>query len=758
MDNLRQHLRPQAHEAIARSSFLDALEAVPIPLCLVDADRIERWGNTLFRTQFSSGRCDGTPDDGPLNFTDRFVEADRRRVEKFLSQPPGASPITATLQSSNSGERTVLLNNGPVASSGDSVRCIAVQAFREIDEYTRAMNHRVDRGPETDRSSPNIAPSIAGVADTLPIPVWAIDHDDRVVLWNIAAERLMGLGKRQVMHRGPSLLREVGIRAEPKPGGPRVLDPENEAAVRLTTPDGTARWIRWFTIGDAWSVRGWKSWGIGLDVTEQYTAFRALQESERRYRDILRNVDLAGIMVDENERVLYLNDHLLNLGGWTESSLLGVPWRKAFCDTSGAHIDAGALGRVLSLVPFDGRAEGTLVTATGEQRFLVWTQSLYRDIDGKIVGACALGMDITDHKRNTELLSDHRDHLEQLVGQRSRALAESERRLRDAERLAALGQLSAGVSHDMGNMLLPVRCHIDRIRGEAMTDGQRASLDAVSAEIEFLDHLGEGLDLLSGSGSTQQENRNTGFEDVPLRAWWSEVSPLFRGMIPPEVSISEHADEELPAVRIPRHLLTRATMNLVTNAVEAVARRTRDDGESRIEFSLRNQGDRSVCIAVADNGPGITDSVRHRAADPFFTTKTRSLSTGLGLSVARGVARMAGGTLDLISRDDGGAVAVLVFPKAPDTPSPGCPSESRLPVVAIEIDQPRVAAICAVILGSLPCKVSEESGDADLVLRLSRLSGKGRESPREVLIDPAAGIKAMKAEILKEFNQWKRDP
>ena len=119
---------------------------------------------------------------------------------------------------------------------------------------------------------------------------------------------------------------------------------------------------------------------------------------------------------------------------------------------------------------------------------------------------------------------------------------------------------------------------------------------------------------------------------------------------------------------------------------------------------------------------------------------------------------MAGGTLDLISRDDGGAVAVLVFPKAPDTPSPGCPSESRLPVVAIEIDQPRVAAICAVILGSLPCKVSEESGDADLVLRLSRLSGKGRESPREVLIDPAAGIKAMKAEILKEFNQWKRDP
>ncbi len=730
-------------------------DALPVPLCMIDtADRVIGH-NAAFRREFPQiARVLG---EGPLPVHRLFEGDDLGRLDRFLLLGKDDATITLRLDGEHFASQSVLLRKGE-APRDRGGRWLVMQSFREVDDFTRARSEVPEVTQPEEVTRHRVASIVDRVADALPFALWAIDHEGEVCLWNRAAERLVGLTHHNIRQRGEGCLQSIGIRTQLRSDRSRRLpDPDLESAVRFVTPDGEHRWVRWFTIGESWSIRGWRSWGLGLDVTDQYSAFRALQESERRYRDVLRNVDLAGIMVDEQERVLYLNDHLLRLTGWNELSLLGLPWRRAFAEAGEASIQSEPLARVLSLEPFESRVEGSLRTAAGETRDMVWTQSLFRDVDGRVVGACALGMDVTEQRRAAERLAAHRDHLEELVQQRSVALAESERRLRDAERLAALGRLSAGVSHDMGNMLLPVRCHLDRLHDTPLTEGQRASFAAVRQGIDFLDHLGEGLELLAGDSVPSGDETRRFFHRFEVMDWWTEVRPLFRGMVPEPIAIAERIDADLPEIRMPRHLLTRAIMNLVTNAVEAIANQQGKRGGSyrgRIEFRISRTRDGSVLISVVDNGPGIEDAVLRRAADPFFTTKTRSLSTGLGLSVARGVARMAGGSLELAREGQGGTRASLMLPAFRDPPDHRPQPRRR---VSLQIADPRSRAICLAVCESVPCSVLEpgEEGEADYLVRTPADSLPGDRFPQRgtVIVNPTDGIAAVRKALLDAFEQ-----
>ena len=269
-------------------------------------------------------------------------------------------------------------------------------------------------------------------------------------------------------------------------------------------------------------------------------------------------------------------------------------------------------------------------------------------------------------RRQARELEAHRDHLESLVADRTADLEASHARLRIADRLAAIGTFTAGLGHDMENVLLPLRCRLDAIpdaaidAGGPLADVARATRTAVA----FLRQLADGLRLLARDPLAPGPAAAT-----DLAGWWAQVEPLLRHTVPSSRRLEAAIAADLPPVAIPAAGLTQAVLNLVVNAADATAA----DGLIRItadcaEAAEPGPGDGPrVCLSVRDDGRGMSPEVAAQAFDPFFSTRTRTMSTGLGLWLVHQIMERAGGRVHLETTPGAGTCFTLEMPAAART-------------------------------------------------------------------------------------------
>jgi len=252
-----------------------------------------------------------------------------------------------------------------------------------------------------------------------------------------------------------------------------------------------------------------------------------------------------------------------------------------------------------------------------------------------------------------------RARLHQVITEQTRALATANLRLQLSDRLASLGTLAAGLGHDMNNVLLPVRARLDALEHTGLNSTASTHLTAVRRSIGYLQHLSDGLHFLAidpdGPGVAADAQGST---ELPY--WWSQVGMLLRKAIPPKVKLTVDIPAHLPPVKIAPHWLTQAMLNLIVNAGEAIPQGRR---RSRIRiWATMSSQTGNVRLGVTDNGRGMTRAIQRRALDLFFTTKPRSMGTGLGLPLVQKVAMRAGGEIEIESEPDKGTTVVLVLP------------------------------------------------------------------------------------------------
>jgi signal transduction histidine kinase/PAS domain-containing protein len=315
----------------------------------------------------------------------------------------------------------------------------------------------------------------------------------------------------------------------------------------------------------------------------------------------------------------------------------------------------------------DGRALGVLYALDVEQRS--FTQE-----DLEFLGALAarvatavlkvrlyeqLNQTTAELRRSEARLTRRRDDLEVRVRERTRELERSHERLRIAERLAPIGTLTAGLGHDMNNVLFPIRCRLDALDWSTVPPVHRDLLQSVAQSVEYLQQLTDGLRQFSLDPEDAKASAGT----TTIARWWAQVSPLLTKMLPRNITLEHDLAGSLPPLAVAPHRLTQAVLNLVVNAGDAMP----DGGTVRITAEPADGGD-AVRIAVADTGVGMSDETRRRAFDPFFTTKPRGLSTGLGMSLVHGVVTSSRGTIDIDSSLGRGTTVVMTIPAtaAPD--------------------------------------------------------------------------------------------
>lgn len=314
-----------------------------------------------------------------------------------------------------------------------------------------------------------------------------------------------------------------------------------------------------------------------------------------------------------------------------------------------------------------------------------------------------------------EDIKSARYRLQQLVTAQTRALATANLRLQLTDRLTSLGTLAAGLGHDMNNVLLPVRARLNALENSKLPQSAMTHVQAVRRSISYLQHLSDGLHFLildpEGTGVADDSDAVT-----DVKRWWGHVGPLLRKAVPPHVSMRASLPAGLPKVRVAPHWLTQAILNLIVNAGESIPL-ARTGGTVRLWARVNDDGT-MLNIGVTDNGRGMSAAVQRRAMDLFFTTKARSMGTGLGLPLARKVAVRAGGHIEIKSGSRRGTTVLLSLPiassgiAATDNAKPG----SR--VAAISVRDHRTAALIAQILAGggvlVRARKDDGPGRADL--------------------------------------------
>ena len=255
----------------------------------------------------------------------------------------------------------------------------------------------------------------------------------------------------------------------------------------------------------------------------------------------------------------------------------------------------------------------------------------------------------------------------------------SEQQMREQHKMEALGKMAGGVAHEINNLLQPILMYSKMMQGDIaqIYDDDKAAPKTRDKAAKYLSKIERSAmtaaDIVHRTliFSRKDEHSN---EVVDLIAELPEMINYCRDLVPVSVTVETIArtDEEKNFPVIAHKTgLQQIIINLMNNAVDAI------DGPGHIEISyivhelprgdaLRQQlGTQHVLqLTVQDDGPGMSEDVRKRVMEPFFTTKDVGAGTGLGLSVVYGLVAEWGGTIEIESMPEAGSSIHIFLPRA----------------------------------------------------------------------------------------------
>jgi len=484
-----------------------------------------------------------------------------------------------------------------------------------------------------------------GILEGLPIPTFVIDDQHRILYWNQACEQLTGYSREEMVgssrdglpfysHDGPSmasLVVEQNFKDLENFFGTKNLKRSPNLPVAFEAyeyfPDfhGSERYF-YNTSSLIYDERGQIQGAVQaiLDVTERELLGRELKESEEKFRTLVE-ASLDGIVLHRDLKLLYVNQASQEMFGYDEpadmlgrhlSEFIELPYQQA-APRRLAHLLRGASRpRVFEMKGM--RQDGS--------KFDLEVISFPTTYGGRAASQTHI-RDIT-----------HKKYLEEHLAR--------------TDKLASLGQLAAGVAHEMNNPLGSIMVLSYLLLEDLEPERpERGQVEKIVKEATRCKEIVQGL---------LEFSRYMPSRMIPLsvNSVLQEVLSLVSDHL-----IFQHIDlvldfaPDLPMVLGDKNRLEQVFINLLMNSGEAM------EGMGRLGVSTytHQEGDR-VCIAFTDTGPGIPNSLLGRLFDPFFTTKGVGKGVGLGLSISYGIIEKHMGRILVEKSDPEGTTFVIELP------------------------------------------------------------------------------------------------
>lgn len=377
------------------------------------------------------------------------------------------------------------------------------------------------------------------------------------------------------------------------------------------------------------------------DITELKRTEGALRESDRRFREILEDIKLVALILNDQGRITFCNDFLLELTGWQLNEVLGQDWFQMFIPSDLREEIEAVFHASVSDDRFPSHYENDILTSSGKRRMIAWKNTLLHDVMGKIVGITSIGEDITD-----------------------RSMLEN--RLRQTQKMEAIGTLAGGIAHDFNNILGAIMGFTEITLFDLPRDNpMRPNLEQVLRAAHRAKDLVRQILAFSRMG----EQKRTPME---IGSVIKEVLKLLRASLPTTIEIRQDLSTVPGRMALANPTqIHQVLMNLCTNAGHAMRETGGILGVTLSEVQLDKdtvapyhelKPGRHFKLSVTDTGHGMDHATLERIFDPFFTTKGPGEGTGMGLAVAHGIVKSHGGAIAVYSEPGHGSIFNVYLP------------------------------------------------------------------------------------------------
>jgi PAS domain S-box-containing protein len=451
------------------------------------------------------------------------------------------------------------------------------------------------------------------------------------------------------------------------------------------------------------------------EIRQRRRTEEGLRASEAGYRRLYNRTPMALHSVDAQARLIDVNDTWLAMFEYARNEVIGRSPVDFMTRDSAAQYRDWAWPEMLASAGQLKVADYQFVTRSG------------RVFDGRL--AASGEFDANGFVRSWAALAD------------VTAEKQADREYRQAQRMDAVGQLTAGIAHDFNNLLTAVLGNLELLSKRPLQDAVRT--ERLIAGARAAAHRGAKLTTQLLAFSRKQE---IAAEPVDLNRLIAGMAPLLRSTIGGDCGINIQADASLARALADPAQLELAILNLAINARDAMP----DGGAITIATSNAVRGEPVmpeeptpgdyVAVCVSDTGSGISDAVRERIFEPFFTTKEIGKGSGLGLPQVLGVVKQLGGGLAVESAPEAGTSISVFLPRVTEAARSAKPAQRlatskvrRRPRVQLGDDDAAVRSLAANMLDDAGYEVAEASSGAAALAALKR----DEESAELVLVDVA---------------------
>jgi PAS domain S-box-containing protein len=474
--------------------------------------------------------------------------------------------------------------------------------------------------------------------------IMVLDSRGSLVQISPSCEAVLGYRPREMIGRSgadfmhPDHLENARqeMRALRRGQRPKIAD------TRCFHKDGREVWLSWL---GAWSEPVKRFFFVGRDMTESRRAQQTLREGEQLPRGIIDTALDAFVQMDEQGVILDWNTQAEKIFGWAHADAVGTKLSELIIPY--IHRDAHQAGMERFLRTGEARILG--------RRFEI--EAMRRD--GK---EFKVELSVTELKRRNGFVFNGfmRDLTDKIA---------VEDRIRQAEKMEAVGQLTGGIAHDFNNILTVITGTIE-ILADAVKD--EPQLAAITRMIDEAATRGADLtqQLLAFARKQPLEPKET-----DVNALIIDTAKLLQRTLGEHVEIeSVFEDESCPAVVDPNQLAT-AILNLALNARDAMpdgGKLIIETGSVVLDENYASTHDdirpgRYAMIAVSDTGTGIPAADLDKVFNPFFTSKGPGKGTGLGLSMVYGFVKQSAGHIMIYSEEGHGTTIKMYLPPATGT-------------------------------------------------------------------------------------------
>jgi PAS domain S-box-containing protein len=492
----------------------------------------------------------------------------------------------------------------------------------------------------------------------LAIIEWNIDRE--IQEWNPAAERIFGYRRDEVMGRPFGFLVPTALQQEVA----QILDEldENQQFQQTVnenlTKDGRTIICEWYNVPLVTSDRQVVgSASLALDVTDRIQAESKLREQEEFLRNIFDGVqqDIFMLNVTETGDLRYggWNWYSEKMIGITSADALGKTPEDIFGIELGTQVrqQFGECVKTQSKVTYEEH-----LTIDDQSIWLLTTLNPQFNHVGRLHKIVGTAIDITDLKQTEFLLHQKNQDLEQTLSE----LQNAQTQLIQSEKMSSLGQLVAGIAHEINNPVNFIHGNLTHANNYSQDLLQLVELyqtqipdppSIIKSEIDAIDleFLKEDLPKVLESMKIGSERireivlslrtfsrlDEAEFKAVDIHAGIDSTLMILQSRLKaksdsPGIEILKDYGT-LPPVDCYPGQLNQVFMNILSNAIDALEENPQS---SLITISTHVLPSNWVSICISDNGAGMSEQVRSRLFDPFFTTKTVGKGTGLGLSIS----------------------------------------------------------------------------------------------------------------------------